>query len=327
MQLYRLDVENATLADEDISDSNTDDERITSSIPLVVNTMGWTKGLGADLARKVEEIVEPTSIFSFVSPEDEWTSAAAIPYPLPPTGSDGPRIHPIEAIPPSPLTSHYTAADHRTLSLLSYFHAIFPPPPASPSPYTSSMATHWMTSLPLCAHPPYEVDCRAAFDQLVLTGAGAEDVVPSELAHALNCSIVALVASNDDAVPPSPPGPSAEDGLPYEQGAPPPSPHTSRCLGLALVRALSPSPSHPHTNLRLHLLTPLPPALLGSARTLVKGELQLPVWGMLDGTSGADGGVAGYERARVPFLRWGKGEGAGGERRRVRRNLMRRGQA
>ena len=224
-----------------MSDSNTDDERITSSIPLVVNTMGWTKGLGADLARKVEEIVEPTSIFSFVSPEDEWTSAVAAPYPLPSTGPDGPRIHPIEAIPPSPLTSHYTAADHRTLTLLSYFHAIFPPPPARPSPYASPMATRWMTSLPLCAQPPYEVDCRAAFDQLVLTGAGAEDVVPSELTRALNCSIVALVASNDDAVSLSPPGPSTGDALPYEQGAPPPSPHTSQVSWVNCAMPMAPA--------------------------------------------------------------------------------------
>ena len=77
----------------------------------------------------------------------------------------------------------------------------------------------------------------------------------------------------------------------------------------------------------MHILTPIPAAHLGSARVLVAGELALPVWGMLDARAADSSGVAGWERARVPYLRWGKGEGAGGERRRVRRNLMRRGQA
>jgi polynucleotide 5'-hydroxyl-kinase GRC3/NOL9 len=71
----------------------------------------------------------------------------------------------------------------------------------------------------------------------------------------------------------------------------------------------------------LQMLTPVPPSLLTSSapRVLVKGEVELPVWGMLD----PDEEEGGKE---VPFLRWGKGEGAGAEKRRVRRNLMRRGQ-
>ena len=75
----------------------------------------------------------------------------------------------------------------------------------------------------------------------------------------------------------------------------------------------------------MHLLTPVPPALLSGVRVLIKGELELPVWGMLDFRS-AQGNIAGVERDKVPFLRWGKSEGAGAERRRVRRNIMRRGQ-
>ena len=118
--------------------------------------------------------------------------------------------------------------------------------------------------------------------------------------------------------------------LPYVQGAPPPSPHTSRCLGLGLIRGVS-SLSSTSTSAaaasaptQLQLLTPIPPRLLCTARVLVMGEMQLPVWGMLDFRTLDD--VAGVEKGRVPYLRWGKGEGAGGERRRVRRNLMRRAQ-
>lgn len=327
MQVYHLDIENATFGDES-SYPETDGDRIASSIPLVVNTMGWTKGLGADLSRKVEEIVEPTDIFSFTissSLEDEWTNVPP-PYASAQVSHGGPRTHAVEPVPPSTLTSHYTAADHRTLSMLSYIYAVFPCTSPSLATHASLFATRWNTSLPLCAQAPYEVDWGTAFDKIILTGAGMEDVVPSEVHRALNGSIVALVncdpgtldIDSESATAPYP-GPS----LPYTQGAAPPSPHTSRCIGLALVRALSTSSPRP----RLQLLTPVPPHLLGSARVLVMGELQLPVWGMVDFHTLDDGGdVAGYERGKVPYLRWGKGEGVGGERRRVRRNLMRKGQ-
>ena len=299
-----------------------EDGRISSAIPLVVNTMGWTKGLGADLARKVEGIIEPTDIFPFTgtSPEDDQAYGSGLPQP--PAHVHGPRVHPVETVPSHPSASHYTAADHRNLSLLSYLHAIFPREPPS-SPYASHIATAWNTSTPLCAQAPYEVDGQVAFDKLILTGAGMEDVVLDEVHRALNCAIAGLVSCEPGTLETDvQPDDGFSASIAYEQGAPPPLPTASRCLGLALVRAIGTGPKTP-----MQLLTPVPPSLLGSTRVLVMGELQLPVWGMLDFRTLDDSGeIAGYERGKVPFLRWGKGEGAGGERRRVRRNLMRKGQ-
>jgi polynucleotide 5'-hydroxyl-kinase GRC3/NOL9 len=56
--------------------------------------------------------------------------------------------------------------------------------------------------------------------------------------------------------------------------------------------------------------------------------MELPIWGMLDFRD-TDEGVAGIERGLVSYLQWGRvPEGVVGcDRRRVRRNLMRRGQA
>jgi polynucleotide 5'-hydroxyl-kinase GRC3/NOL9 len=76
----------------------------------------------------------------------------------------------------------------------------------------------------------------------------------------------------------------------------------------------------------MHILTPVPPHLFSKCRVLVKGEMELPLWGMLDFRSDVEGVIAGVEKAKVPYLQWGKGEGLGGEKRRVRRNLMRKGQ-
>ena len=241
------------------------------------------------------------------------------------------------------MSTRFTPADHRVLSTLSYFHAVFPPAsPSSPSSATlrSHYVTSWSTSLPLCAQPPLEVDPKEALDAVVLLGPGTEDVVPEEVTRVLNGAVVALVRCEPGAIEGEYAATGATTGgVPYVQGAPAPSPSMSACAGLALIRAVVPSPSmslSPPEATRLQILTPLAPHYLLSRETepaqpprvLVKGEMELPVWGMLDfrGNSSTTGAVAGVERDNVPYLRWGKGVGIGGERRRVRRNLMRKGQ-
>ncbi|CCM03241.1 uncharacterized protein FIBRA_05366 [Fibroporia radiculosa] len=320
VQTYNIDIQHAALLSNEGTESA--DDRIADVIPLVVNTMGWTKGLGADLAWKIEQMVEPSDIFKFENSEEEWFSAdfsgSSLSRGREPHRA---RLHFLNPAVSTELSKRYTASDHRNMSILSYLHATFPSD-ASTDPLGNTTATSWNTALPLCAHLPYEVDCRTAFDDIVLTGPGMEDIVLSELHHVLNGAIVGLVeyepgtfeneVRNDSSTPSS--------TFPYSQGAPPPPPSISTCRGLALLRSLSPS------SLVLHLLTPIPPLLLSSSRTLVKGELELPVWGMLDFRTMDSGDVAGIEAGKVPFLKWGKSEGVGGERRRVRRNLMRRNQ-
>lgn len=317
-----------------MEDTDMTDNRISDVIPLVVNTMGWTKGLGANISQKIEEIVEPSHVFSieFASPEEGWLHG---PTPLHNQYApvlDDTQMFTLEPI-ATTLTASYSATDHRTLSTLSYFHAVFPSiAHTSPSSVPRSiLASSWNTTTPLCAHLPYEVDSTSAVDQVILTGPGSEDVVSSEVHHVLNGAIVGLISCDPGTLEnPTPNNVSA--GLSYIQAVPPPSPQTSQCHALALVRSLATRPVASSTTTLLHILTPLPPDRLGAVapRVLVKGELQLPVWGMLDfrgGVADADAPeLAGEERATVPYLRWGKSEGVGGERRRVRRNLMRRAQ-
>ncbi|KAF7294501.1 Fungal-trans domain-containing protein [Mycena kentingensis (nom. inval.)] len=277
VETYRLEVQ--TMIGEDGGD-----DRNTESIPLIVNTMGWTKGLGAELGRKIEELVRPTDIFEFDS-----TSALH---------------HSLESIAPSALTANFTAADHRSLTMLSYF-------------YRKSATPRWDATLPLCSQRPYEVDWNVAFDNIVLSGAGTEDVVHEEVLRVLNGALVGLVECESDGT-----FVNSENRVPYTPNSDLPSPinSLSTCHGLALIRAVSPSSTH------LQLITPIPPHLLAKCRVLVKGDMELPVWGMIDFTTGQEGDVAGTDRARVPFLQWDKSEGLGGEKRRVRRNLMRKAQ-
>lgn len=80
------------------------------------NTQGWNKGLGGGLLRKIEEIVGPTDVFELdpspngINPQHEKLHAG--------------RLHILEAIPPSSFTVYHKAADHRTLSIFSYFHCL-----------------------------------------------------------------------------------------------------------------------------------------------------------------------------------------------------------
>jgi len=150
-----------------------------------------------------------------------------------------------------------------------------------------------------------------------------EDVIPTEIERVLNCAIVGLISCEPGWIDVDIDSRPTNQNMPYTQGASTVSPSISTCHGLALVRAVSSNSAH------MHVLTPLPPYLLAKCRVMVKGELELPVWGMLDFKSeGGQGGgtIAGVEKNKVPYLQWGKGEGRGGERRRVRRNLMRKGQ-
>jgi len=350
-------------------DETADGSGRLSAIPLVVNTMGWTKGLGAMLNRAVEDIVGPTEVCVVGDAGEDAPSAPA--FDSQPgmyhdsaalgtfgfVGSPGqtwgnshnqrePRVHIIAPVSGDASAAFYNAVEQRNLALLSYFHAVFPPS-SSPAALRQVTAQTWQTTLPLCAIPPYAVDWTQAVDRVVLTGAGSEDVVPREIERVMNGAIVGLVACEAGSLDALDDDVSREvnayekgaptrnyPAVPYTQGGAPPDPASSTCTGLALVRAVAPNAPV------MHILTPVPPHTSSGTgvghvggfvpqdtapRVLVKGELELPVWGMLDFRE-AEGGVAGVERGRVPFLKWGRGEGVGGERRRVRRNLMRRGQ-
>lgn len=287
----------------------TNDSRITEVVPLVVNTMGWTKGLGADLNKKIEDMVEPSDIFEFENLNQNSNLGS---FPLTPIPGRRRRYLPPTKI---PTKAPHTPAELRALSLLSYFHTV-----QLPAQGDHQITPLWETETPLCAKVPYDVCTLAAFDKIILATPGMEDVVASEIQNVLNGAVVALVMSDDEAVTTSDRPPEFGGGLDslYKQGTPPPSPFSSNCVGLALIRSLSAT--------RMQMITPVPPSLLGRCRILVKGEIEIPVWGMLDFRAENSGGVAGIEKSKVPYLRWGKTEGLGGGKRRIRRNLMRKSQ-
>lgn len=271
--------------------------------------MGWTKGLGADLNRKIEDMVEPSDVFEFGDLNQTSSLGSFPPTPIP--GRQRRHLPPAQTF---TNTSH-TPAELRALSLLSYFHTT-----RLPIQGDHQATAVWDTETPLCARVPYDVCTSVAFDKIILATPGMEDVVASEIQNVLNGAVVALVESHNEVVIASDHPSETSGGLDslYTQGTPPPSPFSSNCFGLALIRSLSTT--------RMQMITPVSPTLLGRCRVLVKGEIEIPVWGMLDSRAENDDDVAGVEKSKIPYLRWGKTEGLGGGKRKIRRNLIRKSQ-
>ncbi|TDL17675.1 hypothetical protein BD410DRAFT_729767 [Rickenella mellea] len=340
LQTYRLEAQYSESLESSDRSGESEDLRIDGLVPLVVNTMGWVKGLGADLNRQIEDMVEPTHIFAMrpdAASDREFDFSRPFPPPGPEpqlgfgmNGNTSPVTFDLEPIASGPLSAKFTAADWRTISLMSYFHSRLPS--KKHSPYQPS--TTWNSTLPLLARSPFVVTPNVAFDSVVLVGPWADDVVPSEIGRVLNGAVVALVQCESGSMDGSNGRP--KDGwpcIPYDQGSAPPDPQTSSCIGLALIRAVSPSLVSPDDSTTsgnahvLHIVTPVPTSMLATARCMVKGEVELPIWGMLDWREFENGKAKDKERAEnVPFLQWSRGEGVGADRRRVRRNLMRKAQ-
>lgn len=288
--------------------------KVRDRVPLVVNTQGWVKGLGADLLEKLKLESRPTHLFSFDGADEDRDGDE---HEHEPAGCLRFRL---EAAPASPLDAKWSAADLRTLSLVSYFHAILSPASLSAALPSNTVARTWDFSRPLVARAPLGVSW-ADGETIASVHILDSEVDYEQVLHALNGSVVALVRSataSDDLAPPT----QAAPGFPYDAHASTPNPATSQCLGLALVRSIDPD------SRTLHLLSPVPGQLLDAGPvSLVKGALELPVCLVLDFAAtdtDKEKGLCGVEWKDVPYF-GGEGEGAG--RRKVRRNLMRRGQA
>jgi polynucleotide 5'-hydroxyl-kinase GRC3/NOL9 len=63
-EFWRIDVASAFVGNDN------PDGRITDTVPLIVNTMGWSRGLGADMMQQIKEMVEPSEIFEFQSDDE-----------------------------------------------------------------------------------------------------------------------------------------------------------------------------------------------------------------------------------------------------------------
>ncbi|KDE04810.1 hypothetical protein MVLG_04774 [Microbotryum lychnidis-dioicae p1A1 Lamole] len=286
------------------SSTSKDGTKATDRIPLLINTHGWKKGLGADLLSKLKMNVQPTHIFAFDhDQEDDFPTSMGT--------KGGPIVHRMKAAPPSPLDSKWSSFDLRILQLVSYFNAVFLTSTSDSS--GSTFVASWDCLEPLVRRRPIVLDWTTSLSNVIILDS---EIDYDQALYALNGSLVAIVEPsevNDEDVTPN-----LSSNFPYDA-------HTSitstRAHGLALVRSIDvPSKS-------LHLLTPIPRPQTDRI-ALVRGiELDIAVGLLMDPltTGGVENGVAGVGWKDVPYLSVEGGQSGG--RKKVRRNLMRRGQA
>jgi hypothetical protein len=331
-------------------------ENASQTMPLIVNTPGWVKGLGADLASRLEHLACPTLIIDMrAAPEavtgpdgdadvdsgqdDEAEALAEAESMRPCQGEpyyDGsgallgaaPTIVPLYG---ARVAARSTPADGRILALLAHLHA---------RPVSGQVCTRFDFERPLCEMRPVLVDVQQGLAGGLHVLPFVASVAPALRLAVLNASLVAIVRLDEvdraaqDSHPPS------HFGLqqPWDRALvqPLPEPASSHCVALAVLRAIDVPRG------QLSLLTSAAAAQLRDARghfALVRGAIDVPVWASLDAahvqaaTTGAAPPplLAGVPRAQVPYVEWTQDDdGAetplGLGRRRVRRNLMRKGQ-
>jgi len=142
----------------------------------------------------------------------------------------------------------------------------------------------------------------------VLADAGGE-VEEEHALFALNGTVVALVQLD------------GEEDQGHLYGTEPPSPTASVCLGLGILRSIDPTWGE------FHIITPVEQEKLEKCNCIVKGDLELPIALMLGNQGGSGQGDGDGPMPYLQLERLGREErNAGGGKRKIRRNLMRKGQ-
>ncbi|CEP19192.1 hypothetical protein [Parasitella parasitica] len=307
------------------------DEDQQQWLPLVVNTQGWISGVGYDLLLSQIHKVEPTDVFAMRHYMLQYKNlhhtfdVDILPAPSVEAfviAKEAPVLHYLECVLQDlnvvTLADSFTSIQQRDIALGSYFHQAG----MGPDHY---LLPRWDFKRHMIDRVPWMVDWRQGLNAVWVIH---EEVKMNELLYALNGSLVGLIGNvenykhqkgprnavaskNDTFTPPT-----------YfnTQDQPAPLPHLITCHGLAIVRSIDPS-RH-----ALLLLTPLPSGTLEKVSGLVKGEMQLPLWAMLDQKLEKGSGVANIPWKKVPYITQQSTEGAGANALRVRRNLLRRTQ-
>lgn len=353
---------------------------------LVVNTMGWTKGLGSELSARIETLIRPDIIYDLQGRTMEaHTSLVDVLAPSRLTGpyydAYGGVIHPgskvvslhgyHSALQTQTQAPPLTPADRRTLSIMTALHST-----------SSPTSLRWDFRRPLIEQKPFFVDVKVAnlsmaYVPAIGGNASVNDEETQRKLMALNGELVALCSSDDDKtakITASHQSSTSSSPLSLwnqhffsRHGSPSPpqqqqQPQHLNFRTLAIVRAIDVA------SCTLHLLLPrnIDPSKLTTivaAQPSISPTLSLPVWAHLDAisikramrgwpaVSGDQQGnqyedaIAGVPLDMVPFLDFPENHESrdprvndddtsattqhaivGGQRRRVRRNLMRKNQ-
>lgn len=254
-----------------ISDLLSHDER---SGPTIINTPGWTKGTGFELLTSLIEIEKPEFVV-VVAPEGNDTLAQSLhPFASPCGGN----ILVIGTAITVPAVVPLTAAELRTLGIMSYFHLT--------GLEKWDFGTHLTEWKPLMARYSGAETERGIY-AVAIQG---EEIYQEDILLSINATMVAIIVvknnDNDEVVVTS-------EGVPTLLGRESKfmDPTIARCVGYSIIRGIDVKEG------QMMLLTPWDPATLGNDEKVVleRGRVNLPVWAMWDHKSPQKIG---------PYLKW-----------------------
>ena len=268
--------------------------RVNGQYPVVINTCGWVNGLGAAMLEELVGILCPTDIVQFDPLDPSLVDGLA-------QQSDGADTHHLPRQYPKPAAR--TPAESRTMLTMAYFHqrSTRGDDPGHFSGKPISKVRPWIIPF---AHTD------AAIQGLMSYGPSPG---PDFFCEVLDGSLVALVVLQDRSAISTPDPPDVVSGglpvfLPPADGTSRTvDPRRSRCVGLALVRAIDLSCQE------LQLVTPLPDeeVMAWSEKdvVLVRGGFDAAGWAYLEdlyngrdrseGSGAADGGQPWVSRRQM----------------------------
>ncbi|KAL8028822.1 hypothetical protein ABFS82_14G183300 [Erythranthe guttata] len=206
------------------------------SLPLVINTPGWVKGIGYELLVDMLNYISPTHVVNIrISVESKnlpsgtfWLNEGNY--------DDDVSVMEINAALQDHLKrSMLVQKDSgllRDMRMMAYFKQCFPS--------DRNMSTIKELAIALCALPPYGVDVSSVKIKHLY-----HKVPVNEIYRSLNATIVGLAVS------------SASEKLPT-------------CVGLGIVRAVDASKGV------LYVITPVPVQILEDVNLLLQGFIQIP---------------------------------------------------
>ncbi|TIA79236.1 hypothetical protein E3P98_03414 [Wallemia ichthyophaga] len=289
-------------------------------IPLIINTQGWVKGLGAEMlqgicdAAGIFELIEMSQSVSAAEEGVEDDTYADNHADIPanedistPARNVNHMIIDAIATADNPMLSRYHSADYRNLSMTTYFHANIPEkaenvPNNSP---TQISDVRWDFSKPLTHFTPLTVDY--ANDLAYVCILHGEDVIYEHTLMAMNASVVALMEGHVEGVCEG--GIEADERLTRRDNLL--THKDSRVLGYGLIRAVDSSVN------QLQLLTPLTPKTCRRVHVLAKGKVDLPIYASLDWTKEV------MDYGSIPYITNEATVGEGAQKRKVRRDIQR----
>lgn len=269
---------------------------------LVVNTPGWTKGLGVDLLHNIAKICKPNIVVSVgeVIPEldAKFESFQRV-------SIDGQVLDPNYNVfdkEKDKTRIDLTAADTRAVRLMTYFHQ------------EDSFTVHLASKTPRSV--PYN-DTNNAYSIRAVAMIGGEGMAIEDAGRALNATLVAVVAVNRDFLATIKVDRHESESIPWMPASSVDKllgdPSQMRCLGYAMIQSID------NVNKCFRLVSPIATSDLiqaissNSSLVLLRGRLSLPIWDMWQ---------PGTDATHVPYLSE-KAIAEGGDVLKVRRNILR----